>query len=792
MKKAVWTYLAAAILFMLLGVLLFGNVLLLRVVPGSPDSVTPLALSKALDALQASSGRYPLWEPWTFSGMPTVEAFSYLSGLYLPNLLFDLLHLDGVYTQWLHLVFAGMGGYLLSRRLGQHGLPAFLAGSAFMLNPFMAAMFAFGHGSQLMTASYMPWVLWAALRLAERSRIADAGILALLLGLQLQRAHVQIAWYTWLLVVPFLLLLAVVLRTAGEKPLKRGLLALAALLFGIALSLQVYLPALDYLPASSRAIAGDADAAYSYATMWSMHPAELLTYLLPGAFGFGGITYWGFMPFTDFPHYAGIVVLILAVAGAVAGRKQPVVLFFAAAALLFLLLSFGSWFSPVYDLFYHFAPLFKSFRVPSMALVGLALCLAQLAGFGLQALVDRPLAEDSPVLRSSAALLGVAAILFLFLEGTLEQFLRGQFPLVQVESPEIVAMVGNLRWSLWQGSFFIMLMGAGAVAGLSWLSARKMIDPLHAALLLVLISSADLLMIDRQLLFPGDRDLRPSPFVERSQLDRALGPDEVTEFLSRQPGDFRIYPVGQLFSENKFAIYGIESVGGYHAAKLGSYQVFLARTSNLASIDVLRMLNVRFVVSPGPLDYPELSEAMGGVLRTAGGDVPVTVYRLEGTLPRAWFASEVSSVSGDAVGVDELLAGRGRPGGVWATGVPWLGTKRFADGTMLDLRRSPESIVLKVRSAGESFLVLSEIHYPERWRLTVDGKTQKAARVNGLIRGVPLPAGEHEVRFSYDRSRFDTGRAISTASAAAVLLLIAGGALFERRNPRKQPNDKQQ
>lgn len=789
MKKAVWNHLAAATLFMLLGALLFGNVLLLRVVPGSPDSVTPMALSKALDALRASSGQYPLWEPWTFSGMPTVEAFSYLGGLYLPNLLFDRLHLDGVHTQWLHLVFAGMGGYLLSRRLGQSGLPAFLAGSAFMLNPFMAAMFAFGHGSQLMTASYMPWVLWAALRLAERVRLADAGLLALLLGLQLQRAHVQIAWYTWLLVVPFLLLLLFVVNRAGQKPVKVGLFAAAALLFGVAISLQLYLPALDYLPASSRAIAGDPDAAYRYATMWSMHPAELLTYLLPGAFGFGGVTYWGFMPFTDFPHYAGIVVLILAAAGLYSGRKQPIVLFLAAAGLLFLLLSFGSWFSPVYDLFYNFAPLFRSFRVPSMALIGLALCLAQLAGYGLQAFLDRPLAQDSRVLRWSAVLLGVAAILFLLLEGTLEQFLRGQFPLVQIGNPDIAAMAGNLRWSLWQGGFFLLLMGAGAVAGLVWLAARKMIDPVHAALLLVLISSADLLWLDRQLLFPGDRDLRPSPFVERSQLDRTLGPDEVTEFLSKQPGDFRIYPVGPLFSENKFAIYGIESVGGYHAAKLGSYQVFLARTSNLASIDVLRMLNVRFVVSPAPLDYPELSEAMSGVLRTAGGDMPVMVYQLDGARPRAWFASEVSSVSGNAVGVDELLAGRGRPGGVWATGVPWLGTKRFSTGTLVAMNRSPESIVLNVSSDGDAFLVLSEVHYPERWQLTVDGKPQQAAMVNGLIRGVPLPAGEHEVRFAYDRSRFETGRSISTASAAAVLLLIAGGTLLDFRKSRKQPND---
>ena len=76
-----------------------------------------MALDRALQALQAKSGHFPLWQPWTFSGMPTVEAFSYLSGLYLPNLLLGFLHLDAMYIQLLHLVFAGMGGFVLAMTL---------------------------------------------------------------------------------------------------------------------------------------------------------------------------------------------------------------------------------------------------------------------------------------------------------------------------------------------------------------------------------------------------------------------------------------------------------------------------------------------------------------------------------------------------------------------------------------------------------------------------------------------------------------------------------------------------
>ena len=351
------------------------------------------------------------------------------------------LHLDPMYIQLLHLVFAGLGGFALARRLGLGSTAAFLAGSAFMLNPYMTAMLAYGHGSQLMTAAYMPWVLWAAIRLAERGGLADAGLLALMLGLQLQRAHVQIAWYTWMLAVPLLIVKILVEKKEGASTIKTSGLALAALVLGVAIALQVYLPALGYLPFSARGVAGDTAEAYRYATMWSMHPAELLTYLLPGAYGFGGVTYWGFMPFTDFPHYAGLVVLGFAMGGAVAGRKKLIVLFFVAMTALALLLSFGHFFSPVYDFFYHFAPKFSSFRVPSMVLIVVALCLAMLSGFGLQAWLDKPLDDSSRFLKWGGVAVGVLAILFLSFESGLEQLLRALFPPVRIENlgPDRVA-----------------------------------------------------------------------------------------------------------------------------------------------------------------------------------------------------------------------------------------------------------------------------------------------------------------------------------------------------------------
>ena len=775
MKNAVWPYLAAIALFALMLALPFGPIISLQFVPGSPDSVTPMALDKALHALQAHSGHYPLWQPWTFCGMPTVGAFSYLSGLYLPNVVFGFLHLDPMYIQLLHLVFAGLGGFALARRLGLGSTAAFLAGSAFMLNPYMTAMLAYGHGSQLMTAAYMPWVLWAAIRLAERGGLADAGLLALMLGLQLQRAHVQIAWYTWMLAVPLLIVKILVEKKEGASTIKTSGLALAALVLGVAIALQVYLPALGYLPFSARGVAGDTAEAYRYATMWSMHPAELLTYLLPGAYGFGGVTYWGFMPFTDFPHYAGLVVLGFAMGGAVAGRKKPIVLFFIAMTALALLLSFGHFFSPVYDLFYHFAPKFSSFRVPSMVLIVVALCLAMLSGFGLQAWLDKPLDDSSRFLKWGGVAVGVLAILFLSFESGLEQLLRALFPPVRIENLSLVALVGDLRWELFRNSLFIFILVFAGVLGLLWLVAKKMLTARQVALVLVTVSAVDLGWMDHRIVSPADNSLRMSPLVERSSLNAALEGDAITRFLASCPEPFRIYPAGRLFTENKFSIAGIESVGGYHAAKLGVYQQLLSRTENLANLDVLRMLNVRYLLSPRPIDHPALKLVASGTFDLVSGQLPVDVYELSGAMPRAWFAPRAEAVQGEAEAVDSVMQGRGGDGGVFVEHAPWQGTKRFATGELLSMQRSAESLAMKVRADGDAVLVLSEVWYPAGWKLTVDGRKQQALKVDGVIRGVMLKAGEHEVRFVYDRSRFQTGRMVSTAALWLSLGLIVAG-----------------
>ena len=808
MKKKILLLLSLFGGYTLLAVLLYYPLVFQSKILVTPDSLIPQASTMALDRLHAATGIYPLWQPWLFSGMPTVEAFSYLSGLYYPNVFFDLFHTDGIVLQLIHLAFAGFGVFLFLREYRLATLPAFFGGAVFMLNPYMTAMLVHGHGSQLMTAAYMPWMLWATMRLIDRGKLPDAGTLALVAGFQLQRSHVQIAYYSWMLTLLLALFLFLSRRESSKTTLcsstspllarggdggsrKGGLytprlfsLLLLALGCGVAMSAAIYLPASKYAAYSVRGMAAQGGASsWEYATLWSMHPLELFTFLLPGAFGFGGVTYWGFMPFTDFPHYSGILVLLLAMGGVFLGRKEPMTWFFFAGILFALLLSFGSFFTPVFNLFYDYVPLFSRFRVPSMALIMVYLLVSFLAAVGLHELLQRlqlqPQCMLKPI-RLGALFLSAVILLFLAFEQPLESLFRSIFPEPQVGSFDLAFMVNKVRWENLTGSFWSVLLVLTLSAGVLWLSIKGKLSGHVSALLLLIFALGDLLWLDQQIVYPSAGSLRSPLFADVHTVEPAFRHDDITRYLASQKGSFRIYPAGSLFTENKFSLFGIESVGGYHPAKFGLYEEFLAKTENLSSLNILRMLNVGYIISPQPLEHPALKLLKTGELQLATGPVTVNIYALQGSTPRAWFAERVTAVKSNEEMFAHLLDDQASSGEAFVDSSFWRGTRLFAPARVTSLDAKAESMVVKVSAPGEAFLVVSELYYPLRWKVTVDGRQTAMVKVNGLIRGIVVPAGSREVRFRYDRSEFETGQNISLVAFVVALLMVAGGVIAGR------------
>ena len=82
------------------------------------DTLSPVAFRIGINEIVSSNLSYPLWFPWIFGGMPSIHSFINVSNHYLPHnifLFFNNFGLPWVWNFLLHLIFCGVGMYLLLR-----------------------------------------------------------------------------------------------------------------------------------------------------------------------------------------------------------------------------------------------------------------------------------------------------------------------------------------------------------------------------------------------------------------------------------------------------------------------------------------------------------------------------------------------------------------------------------------------------------------------------------------------------------------------------------------------------
>ena len=108
---------------------------------------------------------------------------------------------------------------------------------------------------------------------------------------------------------------------------------------------------------------------------------------------------------------------------------------------------------------------------------------------------------------------------------------------------------------------------------------------------------------------------------------------------------------------------------------------------------------------------------------------------------------------------------------------------------------SNDSIRYQSKNLGKGLAVFSEIYYNEKngsWRVYIDGKEAKSLRVNYILRGVEIPAGNHAISWVYkpaDRSGY---LIMEWASSAIILLLMAGSlcvSAFKKEDDLKENGD---
>lgn len=726
----------------------------------------------------------PLWYPHIFGGMPFQASGTYhhlqysfeaLVNAVLPDVLISALH--GRF--FFHLLLGAVAMFLLARALSLSRPASFVAATAFV---FSTHMMATEHANRFICFMHVPLVFLAAYRVFDRGRLFDMVLLGAALGSQLSSFHPQIAFYTAMLIGLYAVY-AVVNdlreKTSAGHIVRKSALFAGGVVLAIAVAAVLVFPMQEYAQHSARGLSvGGSDVNVPFATSWSFPPVEILTFIIPSFAGFGGPLYWGDMPFTDFPNYLGIVVVVLAVAG-IALNRSRMTLFLVIAAVLALLVSFGRHLPPVSYVMLHFVPFFGKFRAPVMILVLSQFAVALLAGYGVHALVERIRAgRDGLGVFAKRLCIVAGGVLLLVLgltvfESSFQSFMTEVYTRADgahgargtmVDNADYHAGVNAMRFYQFMGDLWIMVLLLSATSALIY-ATRKSSPKLLTAGLGVLVV-VDLLLVASRVVNPEDDPAQIEAYY-------AARETEVVKAMEDDPDPYRILPLSQ-FSSNEYGYFGISTIGGYHAAKLGVYQELMDQVG-FNSFPVLNMLNTRYLVTAQPFQ----AEGLTPVVESEGG----YLYRNEAALPRAFLVDSVRVIA-EKDAIFEAMRDPGfRPGEYAILEKPVaerLGP--LGDSSVEITLHTPHRIEMAVDAAALCLLVLSEIYYPAGWQATIDGQPAEILKTNYVLRSVAVPQGRHEVVMMFQPWSFTAGHLVSRIASTLVLAgLIAAGAMRIRK-----------
>jgi hypothetical protein len=810
-------YVAVGVILLAL-VLFFRDEIFSGKVFNAGDNIASQSFLPFLDDAK-KDGVFPMWVPYIFCGMP-----SFASLLATPERTYDI---SNTFVNWGHDIFTfflrnpdvtsvlfyyfvfGISTYFFMIHKKKTPLVALFTSLSTIFSMYVIILIMVGHNTKVASICLLPIVLMIVEEMIDDFKWWHGIVLMLAIHIQQLASHIQFFFYSYLLIGIYYLYLLIVRIVKKEQwlvVLRSGIVFAIAAAFSFAMSADIYLSTLEYNPYSirgsnpivksapelqSKTTEGGLD--YEYATSWSFSPGEVMTFFIPSFYGFGDQpykgpltgnqetsinTYWGQMPWTDGPQYMGVVVLILASLGVYYNRKDRFVQATLIVCLLALFVSFGKTFSLVYDLMYNYFPMFNKFRIPSMVLILPQIIMPILGGFGLQSLIDKGKDKFAPETQKKFRyIIGGAGVLFVlgfiargFFEDMYKGFMGndevrkliiGRFGnqpdnvIAQVR-PMLFDFVFNSVMTDYLVATFLLL----AIFGLTYAYRKSMITSTTLALATIILSLFDLWRVDSKPMRMHDKNTKAATFAT---------PDYVKAIKSDQ-SLYRVLDTQNLGGgvSNNLAYFRIQSIGGYHGAKLRVYQD-VVDVATIGNPVVWVLMNTKYIIADPKENVPNLAVVF------QGQDKKVLAYPPGSE--RAWFVDSIAVDSGLGI-LTRMRDMTFDPHHVaFFEKNPGVVVQRPDTSARVALKNfGIHGISFDVEASGNNLLFVSEIYYPKGWNAYVDGKQTEIFKTNYAFRSIVVPKGNHVVEFKFEPTRYYIGRIVSLATNvfAWCSLLVVG------------------
>ena len=801
----IFRYIVAVLFFVLAAVIYFHPILNGKKIQQS-DITQFRGMAKEIQDYRAQNNAEPYWTGASFSGMPAYPISAYYPNDFIRSLdrLLRFLPRPADYTFLYFLSF-----FVLMMALKVEWRLAILGALAFGFSTYLIIIFGAGHNAKAHAIAYMPLVLAGILLVFQRRFLVGFIVTGIAMALEVYANHIQMTYYLGFC----LLILGIVefINALKEKQLtlfiKQAAVIIGAVVLGIGANAPRLLAMKEY---SERSTRGKSELTinlngskkelttgldYGYITQYSYAKLETFNLFIPRFMGGGTIeelgadsnfyqfiaeragkkvasdyskqvlTYWGDQPIVEAPAYIGAVIFFFFFLGIflVKGRlKQWLV----AATIFSIILSWGRNFEGITNFFIDYVPLYNKFRAVSSIQVVAELCVPILAVLGLKEFFSKESAKLEKLEALKKAVLFFAGLIIVgfglaHVFGGFEGLRDAQ---QYSEIPGFLeAVIADRKDMLFSDTLrsLLLVFISGAIL---WLLLKNKLKSLLAIVLLTVLILFDLISVNKR--YVNADDFKISRKIEEPF--KATAADKI---ILQDKTHFRVvnYTVDPM--NDGSTSYFHQSIGGYHAAKLGRYQELFDFQIAKNNMQVLNMLNAKYFIVPnsdGNFEAQQNGAANGNV----------------------WFVEKikvVASANEEIQALDSLNTKKEvvvNQKELYTSGSSSVVSLLIEQDSTARIRLTDYSVTsLTYASSAKTaqFAVFSEIFYKEGWNAYVDGVLVPHYRVNYVLRGMEVPSGAHTIDFKFEPKVIEKGKIISLISYV-LLLFISVGWFFYHKN----------
>ena len=802
-KENIFKYLGVVVLFVFASLLYFHPVLKGKKISQS-DITQFQGMAKEINDYRADKNAEPYWTGASFSGMPAYQISAYYPNDFVRVIDKTLRFLPrpADYTFLYFLSF-----FVLMMALKVDWRLATLGSLAFGFSTYLIIIFIPGHNAKAHAIAYMPLVLAGVLWVFRKKYVLGFIVTGFAMALEIYVNHIQMTYYLGfcLLILGIVELIHAIKNDELTVFIKKAAVIISAVVLGIGANSSRIMAMKEYADFSTRGkseLTINADRTEkkqttgldkSYITEYSYAKLETFNLFIPRYMGGGTfeelsedsnfykliekragkkvaddyskqvLTYWGDQTIIEAPAYIGAVIFFLFFLGIflVKGKlKQWLV----AATVFSILLSWGRNFDVITNFFIDYIPLYNKFRAVSSIQVIAELCVPILAILALRDLFSKEInnvqkikaLEKAVFTFGGVIVLGfVLAHVFSTFEGIRDNNYKDLVGLIDAVIADRKAM---LLSDTIRSLVLVILTG-----GILWLFLT---DKLKKNLVIVglgVLVLFDLISVDK-------RYVNQEDFTNSRRVDKPFVASNADKQILQDTTHFRVGNfVGNPMQDGTTS-YFHQSIGGYHAAKMGRYSELFEYQIAKNNMQVLNMLNTKyFIVADNK------GEKQAQLNPYANGN--------------AWFVNEiklVDSANKEMMALDSLQ-----------TKFEAVIDNRQLDQTInltfdkdstatISLKKYDiTELTYESKTNRKQFAVFSEIFYKDGWNAYVDGQLTPHYRVNYVLRGMIVPEGNHTIIFKFEPKVIQKGGLISLISYIILILVSAGWLLYDEKKKKK-------